>query len=86
MAKANEIDKWAVELEPKQLWTVAAGAEAKSFYMVEPEIWVPVTLRCPWAASMGVRRGGKTGICPSLEIGTEKQKFPENVNQQFNSD
>jgi len=30
-------------LEPKQLWMVATGAEAKNFYMVEPEIWVPVT-------------------------------------------
>jgi len=28
---------------------------------------------------MGVRRrGGKTGICTSLEIETKKQKFPEN--------
>jgi len=50
MAKPNEVDKWAAELEPepKQLWMVAAGAEAKSFYMMKPEIWVPVTLRCPW--------------------------------------
>jgi len=53
MAKPNEIDKWAVELEPepKQLWMVAAGTEVKSFYMVKPEICVPVTLRCPWRAS-----------------------------------
>ena len=52
-AKPNESDKWATELdpEPKQLWMGAAGAEAKSFYMVKPEIWVPVTLRCPWGAS-----------------------------------
>jgi len=28
--------------------------------------------------NMGVRRGGgKTGICPPLEIGTEKEKFLE---------
>jgi len=48
MAKPNEIDTWAVELEPepKQLWMVAAGADAKNFYMVEPEIFVPVTLHC----------------------------------------
>jgi len=53
MAKPNEIEKWAVELEPepKQLWMVAAGAEAKTFYMVEPEIWVPVTLHCLLGAS-----------------------------------
>jgi len=53
MAMPNEIDKWVVELEPesKQLWMVAPGTEAKSFCMVKPEIWVPVTLRCPWAAS-----------------------------------
>jgi len=40
VAKPNEIDKWSVELEPepKQLWMVAAGAEAKSFYMVKAEI------------------------------------------------
>jgi len=38
MAKSNEIDKWAVELEPepKRLWMVAAGAKAKRFYMVKP--------------------------------------------------
>jgi len=30
--------------------------------------------------AMGVRRGGgKTGIFPSLEIGTKKQKFLGNV-------
>ena len=53
MAKPNEIDNCAGELEPepKQLWMVAAGAEAKSFYMMKPEIWVPVTLHCPWRAS-----------------------------------
>jgi len=40
LAKSNEIDKWAVELEPepKKLWMVVAGAEAKCFYMVKPEI------------------------------------------------
>jgi len=50
MAKPNEIDKWAVELEPepKQLWMVATGAEGKRFYMVKPEMWVPVILYCPW--------------------------------------
>jgi len=51
MAKPNEIYKWVVELEPEKLWMVAAGAEAKSFYMVKPEIRVPVTLRCPRGAS-----------------------------------
>jgi len=55
MAKPNQIDKRTVELEhehePNQLWTVAAGAEAKSFYMVKPKIWVPVTLHCPWGES-----------------------------------
>jgi len=35
---------------------------------------------------MGVRRGGETGICHSLEIGTTKQKFLENVKSAFNSD
>jgi len=34
------------EPEPKQPWMIAAGAEAKNFFMVEPkaepEIWVPV--------------------------------------------
>jgi len=35
-------------------------------------------------ASMGVRRGGgKTGICPPLEIGTKKQTFLENVKSAF---
>jgi len=38
-----------LELAPKQIWTVAAEAEAKNFYMVEPEIWVPVTQS--WGAS-----------------------------------
>jgi len=29
---------------------------------------------------MGVRRGGgKTGICPTLEIGTKNQDFVENL-------
>jgi len=28
---------------------------------------------------MGVRMGGKMGICPPLEIGTKKEKFLENV-------
>jgi len=64
MAKSNEIDKWAVELEPKpkQLWMVAAGAEAKSFYMVKPEIRVPVTLRCPLGASE-LTYCGKSVVC-----------------------
>ena len=35
------------EPEPKQFWTIAAGAEEKSFYMMEPkadpETQVPVT-------------------------------------------
>ena len=31
------------------------------------------------AFSKGVRRGGKTGIWPPLEIGTKKQKFLENL-------
>jgi len=46
---------WAVEFqpEPKQLRLVAAGAEAKSFYLVKPEIWVPVTLRCRKAEQEG---------------------------------
>ena len=39
-----------LELAPKQIWTVAAEAEAKNFYMVEPEIWVPV------AQSLGGKR------------------------------
>jgi len=30
---------------------VVAGAESKSLYMVEPEIWVPVTLHCHWEES-----------------------------------
>jgi len=29
--------------------------------------------------NMGVRRGRKWAFAPSLEIGTKKQKFPENV-------
>jgi len=29
--------------------------------------------------NMGVRRGGKTGICLPLEIGTKKENFLENV-------
>jgi len=28
---------------------------------------------------MGVRRGGKTGICPPLEIGTKNQKCLVNL-------
>jgi len=43
MAKPNEINKWAVGMEPEQLWTVVAGAEVESFCMVKPEIWVHVT-------------------------------------------
>jgi len=37
---------------------------------------------------MGDRRGGKTGICPPLEIGTMNQKFLQNLNwsQHLRSD
>jgi len=67
MANPNEIDKWAVELEPepKQLWMVVAGAEAKSFYMVKPEIWFRVTLRCPWGASE-LTYCGTSVVCPTF--------------------
>jgi len=51
MAKPNETDRWAAESEsePKHLWTIAAGPEAKNFYFYvmepkpEPEVCVPVT-------------------------------------------
>jgi len=48
LAKPNLTDRWAAESEPepKHLQTIAAGAEAKNFYTVEPkpepEIWVPL--------------------------------------------
>jgi len=31
------------------------------------------------SVSVGIRRGGKTGICPCLEIGTKNQTFLENL-------
>jgi len=36
--------------------------------------------------SMGVPRGGKTGISPPLEIETKNKNFQESWNQQLNSD
>jgi len=53
MEKPNEIDKWAVELEPepKQLWMVATGVEAKSFH-----IWFVVRVH-NILVFMVVRRG-----------------------------
>jgi len=32
-----------------------------------------------WTTFMGVRRGGKTGFCPPLEIGSENQKMLQNL-------
>jgi len=44
----------------------------------------PETTYCDHGRPQG---GCKTGICPTLlEIETKKEKFLENVNQQFNSD
>jgi len=41
--------------------------------------WGHTLSACGIPSVHGLRRGGKTAICPPLEIGTKKQKFLENV-------